>query len=151
MKNPYKWFLLALLSCPSLLHPADRALFGLLTIPIQDELHLTAVQIGWINTVLSWTLAAMTVVAGFCGDRFSRKWQITGSLMFWSLMTVGMGYVGNFQVLGVAVSAFACVMFFRSSATGGGESFYAPRAYAVLAVHHGETRSAAGSVHQAAL
>ena len=151
MKNSYKWFLLALLSCAFFFHQADRALFGLLTIPIQDELHLTDVQIGWINTVLSWTLAAMTVVAGFCGDRFSRKWQITGSLMFWSLMTVGMGYVGNFQVLGVAVSAFACVMFFRSIATGGGESFYAPSAYALLAVHHRETRSAAMSVHQAAL
>jgi len=151
MKNSYKWFLLALLSCAFFFHQADRALFGLLTIPIQDELHLTDVQIGWINTVLSWTLAAMTVVAGFCGDRFSRKWLITGSLMFWSLMTVGMGYVGNYQVLGVAVSAYACVMFFRSIATGGGESFYAPSAYALLATHHKETRSAAMSVHQAAL
>ena len=151
MMNSYKWFLLALLSCAFFFHQADRALFGLLTIPIQEELHLTDVQIGWINTVLSWTLAAMTVVAGFCGDRFSRKWLITGSLMFWSLMTVGMGYVGNYQVLGIAISAYACVMFFRSIATGGGESFYAPSAYALLATHHKETRSAAMSVHQAAL
>ena len=151
MKNSYKWLLLALLSCAFFFHQADRALFGLLTIPIQDELKLTDVQIGWINTTLSWTLAVMTVVAGFLGDRFSRKWLITCSLMFWSLMTVGMGYVGNYQVLGFAISAYACVMFFRSIATGGGESFYAPSAYALLAVHHRETRSAAMSVHQAAL
>ena len=151
MGKSYKWFLIAMLSFAFFFHQADRALFGLLTIPIQNELHLTDVQIGWINTVLSWTLAAMTTVAGFCGDRFSRKWLITGSLIFWSLMTVCMGFVGNFQVLGFAISAYACVMFFRSIATGGGESFYAPSAYALIAVHHKETRSVALSIHQAAL
>lgn len=151
MGKSYKWFLIAMLSFAFFFHQADRALFGLLTIPIQNELHLTDVQIGWINTALSWTLAAMTTIAGFCGDRFSRKWLITGSLIFWSLMTVCMGFVGNFQVLGIAISAYACVMFFRSIATGGGESFYAPSAYALIAVHHKETRSVALSIHQAAL
>ena len=151
MGKSYKWFLLAMLSFAFFFHQADRALFGLLTDEIRDELRLTDLQIGIINTVLSWTLAAMTTVAGFCGDRFSRKWLITGSLMFWSLMTVGMGFVGDFSVLGVGISAFVCVMFFRSIATGGGESFYAPSAYALIAVHHKETRSVALSIHQAAL
>ena len=137
----YKWFLLFLLSGAFFFHQADRALFGLLTIPIQDDLHLTDVQIGWINTTLSWTLAAMTVVAGFLGDRFSRKWIITLSLIAWSLMTVCMGFIGG----------FAGAIFFRSIATGVGESFYAPSAYALIAVHHKETRSVALSIHQAAL
>jgi MFS family permease len=137
----YKWFLVAMLSFAFFFHQADRALFGLLTIPIQDELKLTDVQIGWINTTLSWTLAAMTVVAGFLGDRFSRKWIITLSLMAWSLMTVCMGFIGG----------FAGALFFRSIATGVGESFYAPSAYALMAVHHRETRSVALSIHQAAL
>ena len=73
MKGAYKWFLLALLSFAFFFHQADRALFGLLTIPIQDDLKLTDVQIGWINTTLSWTLAAMTVVAGFLGELISRN------------------------------------------------------------------------------
>ena len=130
-----------MLSCAFFFHQADRALFGLLTIPIQDELKLTDVQIGWINTTLSWTLAAMTVVAGFLGDRFSRKWIITVSLIAWSLMTVCMGFIGG----------FAGALFFRSIATGVGESFYAPSAYALIAVHHRESRSLALSIHQAAL
>ena len=137
----YKWLLIALLSCAFFFHQADRALFGLLTIPIQKDIGLTDVQIGWINTTLSWTLAAMTVVAGFVGDRFSRKWIITLSLIAWSLMTVCMGFVGG----------FAGALFFRSIATGVGESFYAPSAYALIAVHHKDTRSIALSIHQAAL
>ena len=62
-------------------------------------------------------------------------------LIAWSLMTVCMGFVGG----------FAGALFFRSIATGVGESFYAPSAYALIAVHHKETRSVALSIHQAAL
>jgi len=151
MGKSYKWFLIAMLSFAFFFHQADRALFGLLTIPIQDELNLTGGQMGWINGALFATLAVMTPIAGFCGDRFSRKWLITGSLIFWSITTACMGFVGDFHVLGLVIPAFLSVMFFRSIATGGGESFYAPSAYALIAVHHKETRSVALSIHQAAL
>ena len=56
-------------------------------------------------------------------------------------MTVCMGFIGG----------FAGALFFRSIATGVGESFYAPSAYALIAVHHRESRSVALSIHQAAL
>ena len=107
--------MLALLSCAFFFHQADRVLFGLLTIPIQEDLHLTDLQIGVVNTSLFCTLAVTTPLAGFLGDRFSRKWIITASLLFWSLMTACTGFVGGLCGL----------VFFRSIATGGGESFYA--------------------------
>ena len=137
----YRWIMLALLSCAFFFHQADRVLFGLLTIPIQDELHLTDLQIGWINTSLFCTLAVTTPLAGFLGDRVSRKWIITISLLFWSLMTACTGFVGGMCGL----------IFFRSIATGGGESFYAPSAFALIAAHHKDTRSVALSIHQSAL
>lgn len=141
MSRHGKWLLVAMLSGAFFFHQADRALFGLLTVPIQADLGLSDVQIGWINTTLSWTLAAMTVVAGFLGDRLSRKWIITISLIAWSLMTVGMGFIGGFMG----------ALFLRSIATGVGESFYAPSAYALIAAHHRESRSLALSIHQSAL
>lgn len=151
MNRGYKWLLLALLSCAFFFHQADRALFGLLTIPIQSELKLTDVQIGWINTVLSWTLAFMALVAGPVGDRFSRKWIITLSLISWSVMTFMMGFVGDWRILGVFIPAFFVVMFFRSIATGVGESFYGPCYPPLIAAYHRETRSLALSIHQGAL
>ena len=141
MKKGYKWALLAMLSLAFFFHQADRVLFGLLTIPIQEDLHLTDLQIGWVNTALFCTLAVTTPFAGVLGDRFSRKWIITLSLLFWSLMTACTGFVGGICGL----------IFFRSVATGGGESFYTPSAFALLASHHKETRSIAMSVHQSAL
>lgn len=147
----YKWLLLALLSCTFFFHQADRALFGLLTIPIQNELHLTDVQIGWINTVLSWTLAGMAFIAGPIGDRLSRKWLITCSLIAWSVMTFMMGFVGDWRIFGFVIPAFFVVMFFRSIATGVGESFYGPCYPPLIAAYHRETRSLALSIHQGAL
>ena len=143
--------MLAMLSCAFFFHQADRALFGLLTIPIQNELGLTDVQIGWINTVLSWTLAGMAFIAGPVGDRFSRKWIITISLIAWSLMTFMMGFVGDWRICGVLIPAFFVVMFFRSIATGVGESFYGPCYPPLIAAFHRETRSVALSIHQGAL
>ena len=151
MKNGYKWAMLAMLSCAFFFHQADRALFGLLTIPIQSDLGLSDVQIGWINTVLSWTLAGMALVAGPIGDRFSRKWLITCSLIAWSLMTFMMGFVGDWRICGVTIPAFFVVMFFRSIATGVGESFYGPCYPPLIAAYHKETRSIALSIHQGAL
>jgi len=151
MGKGYKWFLLLLLSSAFFFHQADRALFGLLTIPIQDELQLSDIQIGWINTVLSWTLAGMAFVAGPIGDRFSRKWIITLSLIAWSLMTFMMGFVGDWRICGFVIPAFFVVMFFRSIATGVGESFYGPCYPPLIAAFHRETRSVALSIHQGAL
>ena len=147
----YKWLMLVLLSGAFFFHQADRALFGLLTVPIQGELGLTDVQIGWINSVLSWTLAGMALIAGPVGDRFSRKWIITCSLVAWSLMTFMMGFVGDWRIFGFVVPAFFVVMFFRSIATGVGESFYGPCYPPLIAAYHRETRSIALSIHQGSL
>jgi MFS family permease len=147
----YKWILVAMLSCAFFFHQADRALFGLLTIPIQKDLGLTDVQIGWINSVLSWTLAGMAFVAGPIGDRFSRKWIITCSLMGWSLVTFMMGFVGDWKIGSFVLPAFFVVMFFRSIATGVGESFYGPCYPPLIAAFHKQTRSLALSIHQGAL
>ena len=87
MGRHYKWLLLALLSFAYFFNQADRVLFGLLTIPIQDELHLTDLQIGFVNTALFVTLAFTVPLAGILGDRFNRKWVITGALLFWSFKT----------------------------------------------------------------
>ena len=141
MGRSYKWFMLALLSLAFFFSQADRVLFGLLTIPIQDELHLTDLQVGVVNTALFVTLAFTVPIAGILGDRFNRKWVITCALLFWSAMTAATGFVGG----------ICGMIFFRSILTGGGEAFYGPSAYALIAAHHKETRSLALAIHQAAL
>ena len=147
----YKWWLLALLGGAYFFHQADRAIFGVLTAYISSDLGLVKPEIGRINTVMSWTIAIVTFVAGFLGDRFSRKWIITFSLMFWSVATAALGFAGDWHVLGCAIPAYATVMALRAFATGGGESFYGPSAMSLIASYHERTLSLAFSINQAFL
>ena len=130
-----------MLSAAFFFNQADRALFSLLTVPIQNDLGLTDVQIGAVNTALFAMLALITPLAGPLGDRFSRKWIITLSLAGWSAFTVLTGFAGG----------FASLVFFRSIAAGVGEACYFPSALPLIASHHKETRSFALSVHQSML
>ena len=93
--NKYKWVMLALLSCAFFFHQADRVLFGLLTIPIQEDLHLTDLQIGVVNTSLFCTLAVTTpLMIGALSDKCGMR-----------------GFEIGFAILGVAYVAGAVAVF----------------------------------------
>lgn len=74
------------------------------------------------------------------GYRFSRKWIVTGSILFWSVATMFTGLCNGFVML----------VLMRSVATGGGEAFFGPANYSLLAQYHDKTRAFAMSVHQTA-
>ena len=152
MRRGYKWWLLACLGGAYFFHQADRAIFGVLTPEIQADLGLTDVQLGWINLALSWTIAVLTPIAGLVAARVRAKGLIVGSILFWSVATAAIGWVGDaVSVCGVAIPAYVLLIALRALAVGGGESFYGPAAMALLADYHRETRSLAFSIHQAAL
>ncbi len=140
-ERSYKWELLGLLCLAFFFHQGDRAIFGVVATDIQRDLGLTKAQIGLVGSILFWTIAVMTPIAGYLGDVLRKKLMITSALLFWSLTTA---------LTGLSRGVFSLAML-RSVATGGSESFYAPPAYALLARFHQKTRSLAMSLHQAAL
>ncbi len=137
----YRWELLALLFVAFFFHQGDRAIFGVVLSAIKSDLHMTDAQLGLVGTVLFMTLAILMPITGYIGDIWSRKWIVTLSVTFWSLATMATG---------MARGLVGLVMF-RSVATAGGESFYAPAAYSLIAQFHKKTRSLALSIHQASL
>ncbi len=138
---PYKWELIALLWMAFILNQADRQIFSVVLTSIKSELELTDGQLGLIASVLFWTLGLLFPVAGYVGDVYSKKWIISASLLFWSTATL---------CTGLSTSALQLVML-RSLATGGGEAFYAPSAFALIAAFHRTTRALAMSIHQTAV
>lgn len=137
----YKWELLILLFFAHFFYQADRAIFGIVTEKIGDELDLSSTQLGLTASILFFVLAIMVPAAGFIGDRYSRKWIITICIIFWSISTC---------LTGLA-SGLITLILFRSIATAGTESFYGPAATALIASFHKKTRAVALSIHQAAL
>ena len=145
MKRPipywYRWELMLLLWCTYFLHQIDRAIFGVLTKNIKDDLGLNDFQIGLSHQLLFFVMAAMVPVAGYVGDRYSKKWVIAVSLLFWSTATMLTG----------TVRGLIGILTFRSIATSGGEAFYGPSSTAMIATFHKKTRALALSIHQSAV
>ncbi|MBN2296453.1 MAG: MFS transporter [Pirellulales bacterium] len=137
----YRWELLGFLVLAFFFHQGDRAIFGVVLPAIKSDLQLTDAQLGLVGSVLFFALAVLMPLTGYFGDNWSRKWIITISVTFWSLATMLTGLARGLTGL----------ILFRSVATAGGESFYAPAAYSLLAQFHKKTRSLALSIHQCAL
>lgn len=121
-----------------LLNQADRQAFNVVLPLIRDDLHLSDAQVGSIATVFNLFYAILVPFAGFIGDLFSRKWLVVLSVLIFSVATLFTGF-GNSMLM---------LIFIRSIATGGGEAFYGPPNYALLASYHKNTRAFAMSIHQ---
>ena len=141
LRDGYKWEMLTLLCLAFFFHQGDRAIYGVVLPQISVDLQLTESQAGLVGTVLFITLAVLMPFAGLVGDRLPKARVITVCLLFWSAATMFTGLAGGVVTL----------VLLRSVATAGGESFYAPSAYSLLAKFHHTTRSLAMSMHQAAL
>lgn len=137
-KDNYKWEVLVLLWIAFFVNQADRQVFNVVLPLIKEDLALSDVQIGTIATAFNLVYALLVPMAGYIGDLFSRKWIVSLSILFWSVATMFTGLSNGMIML----------IVMRSVATGGGEAFFGPSNYALLASYHKETRSFAMSIHQ---
>ena len=134
----YKWEVLALLWVAYLLNQGDRQVFNSVLPLIRDSLGLTDSSVSLIAVFFNLFYAAMVPLGGWFGDRFSRKWVTTLSILFWSVATM---------LTGLANGVFLLILT-RSVATGGGEAFFGPANYSLLGQYHTDTRARAMSIHQ---
>ncbi|MBO4670711.1 MAG: MFS transporter [Bacteroidales bacterium] len=139
-RNWYKWEVLLLLWMAFLLNQGDRQVFNTVLPAIRDSLNLTDTSVGLIATIFNLFYAIMVPVGGWAGDRFSRKWVVTISILFWSVATMFTGFA----------TSFLWLVVLRSVATGGGEAFFGPANYSLLGQYHTDTRARAMSIHQTA-
>ncbi len=139
---PYKWELVFWLFIAFFFNQADRQIFNVLLLDIQQDLGLTSDKMGLVGTALLLVNGLLLPVAGILGDRISKKWILVGALLLWSTATA---------LTGLSMGLPALILL-RSVATGGGEAFYSPSANKLISENHGEeTRATAISIHQTAL
>ena len=137
----YRWELLLLLWLAFFLNQADRQIFSVVLPLIRKDLGLTDAELGLIASALVWTYGLLVPIAGFIGDRFSRRNILGFCLLFWSGATLFTGLC----------SSVVQFILLRGVGTGGGEAFYAPSANALLGETYKENRSFALSIHQTAV
>lgn len=137
--NPaYKWQVVALLWLVCCFNYADRQAIFAVFPKLKAEFGFGPVQLGLIGSAFAWTYAFGSPLAGFLGDRLSRKRLIVGGCCLWSALTCLTG---------------ACSRFWQfvtlQAAVGSGETVYFPSSVSLMSDYHGpETRSRALSLHQ---
>lgn len=132
----YAWLVVGILWFVSLLNYLDRLLVASMRIPIKDDIPMTDAQFGLLTSVFLIVYAILSPLGGYLADRFSRKWVIFTSLLFWSIVTLVTGFVENYAQL---ITTRAIM--------GISEAFYMPAAVAlVMDYHKGPTRSKASGI-----
>jgi ACS family D-galactonate transporter-like MFS transporter len=102
----------------------DRANLSVAAPLLQDELGLTASQLGVLLSAFFWTYACMQLLAGWLVDRFEVKWVLAIGFLVWSAATAFTG----------ALHAFIALLVIRV-VVGIGESVAYP-AYAKIFANH---------------
>ena len=138
MKN--KWTLLAFLCGLFLVYNVDRAVLGVLAIPIQKDMGISDVQFGLLSSGIFWTYALVVPFAGLLGDRFDRRMVVGLAAVGWSLMMLLAGFAGGFATLFLLVSVAVVIP----------QTLYSPTANALISDTHADTRTRALACHQAA-
>jgi MFS family permease len=108
--------ILALLTLLNFINYLDRFLVSAVAPKIQQSLHLTNVQIGWVTSAFLVGYMFTSPAFGWLGDRYPRKALIAGGIAIWSLATVASGLARSFPqmlaariVVGVGEASYAAL------------------------------------------
>ena len=115
-------YCLILLFLAYILSFIDRQILSLLVGPIREEFGITDFQYSLLQGAafaLLYSVAGLPL--GRLADRYSRKLIVSGSVLFWSLMTMGCGVTRDFSQLFVA-----------RMGVGAGEAGLSPPAYSLI-------------------
>ncbi len=77
----------------------DRVCISFAAPSIRDDLHLTAVQMGWAFTAFGWAYALFEIPGGYLGDWIGPRRVLMRIVVWWSFFTAATGWIFNFPSL----------------------------------------------------
>lgn len=136
----FNWEFITLLGFAFFFNQADRQVFNIALPAVRNDLGLTDVHLGLIASAFILAIGVFVPIAGYVGDRFSKKKVIMISLLIWTSGTFFTGFAGGFVIL-----------LILRSIVGGSEAFYAPAANALIGEKFTSNLGQAMAIHQTAL
>lgn len=136
----FNWEFITLLWFAFFFNQADRQIFNIALPAVRADLGLNDVQLGLIASAFILAIGMFVPIAGYVGDKFSKKTVIMLSLLIWSSATFFTGFSGGFLAL-----------IILRSVVGGSEAFYAPAANALIGEKFKSNLGHAMAIHQTAL
>jgi len=77
----------------------DRVCISFAAPAIQQELRLSAKQLGWVFLIFNWSYALFEIPGGFLGDRIGPRKVLMRIVVWWSFFTAATGWAWNYVSL----------------------------------------------------
>jgi MFS transporter, ACS family, glucarate transporter len=94
-----RFILLRLALALSIITFLDRVAISSAALAIRGELHLTAVQIGWVFSAFTFAYAVFEIPSGWLGDVIGPRKVLARIVLWWSAFTAVTGLAWNFVSL----------------------------------------------------
>jgi MFS family permease len=91
--------LVTLLCVALLVNYIDRGSIATAAPLLEQELRLSASQMGWVLAAFYWAYAPMQPVMGWLADRYGPARVLSGGFLLWSLATAANGFAGGLVML----------------------------------------------------
>jgi MFS transporter, ACS family, glucarate transporter len=79
----------------------DRVCIAVAALSIRADLHLSAVQMGYVFSAFGWAYALFEIPGGFLGDWMGARRVLLRIVLWWSFFTAATGWAWNFVSLAV--------------------------------------------------
>ncbi|HYV63831.1 MAG TPA: MFS transporter [Bryobacteraceae bacterium] len=94
-RGNYRWIICALLFFATTINYIDRQILSLIKPILDDQLHWTNEQFGWVNSAFQLAYAVSLLGFGWFIDRFGTKIGYATSIAAWSLAAIAHALVGS--------------------------------------------------------
>jgi MFS transporter, ACS family, glucarate transporter len=112
-----RFTIVAMLFAVTMVNYADRATLAIAGPALSKDLHLSAVQMGFVFSAFGWAYVLCQVPGGWLLDRFGSKLVYFASIFLWSLFTL---FQAGADILGAAAAVY--VLFVLRFFVGAAES-----------------------------
>jgi MFS transporter, ACS family, glucarate transporter len=96
-RTNFRWITVIMLFFVTTINYADRATISVAATPLQTDLGINAVTMGFVFSAFSWSYALGQIPGGWLLDKFGTKKVLFWSLFIWSFFTLLQGFVGFFN------------------------------------------------------
>jgi len=101
-----RYWVIAVLFIVSSISYASRSTFTFATVPLQKEIHLTPVQIGYIFSAFGWSYVAGQIPGGALLDRYGSRAVYLWAIALWSIFTGLQAFATWLSFVPVMISLF---------------------------------------------
>jgi len=94
-----RWSIVGLVAAALFINYIDRGAVPTAAHLIQDELHLTAGQLGVLFSAFFWTYSVLQIPVGWVAERYGAQRVLAAGLALWACATILVGFAHSFAAL----------------------------------------------------